>query len=87
MATSGLKSLTLLTFLLFIVFILSVNQVEARNPKNLMHQTSIDTKITKILGELYVEAIKTGGPSHGGDGHAFTDSLTSDGIKNPDPNA
>lgn len=86
MARTSLKSLILLIFLLFI-FILSVNQVEARNPKNLMHGSSIDTEVTKILGELYVEAIKTGGPSHGGDGHAFTNSLNSDGIKNSDPNA
>lgn len=86
MARSSLKSLLLLIFLLFI-FILSVNQVEARNPKNLMHRSSIDTEVTKILGELYVEAIKTGGPSHGGDGHAFTNSFNSDGIKNSGPNA
>lgn len=45
----------------------------------------VDREMMKILEELYVEAVKTGGPSHGGDGHAATNALTLGGIKRSGP--
>ncbi|KAG8377487.1 hypothetical protein BUALT_Bualt08G0038000 [Buddleja alternifolia] len=48
-------------------------------------QSSIDRDIMKILDNLYVEAIKNGGPSHGGEGHAETNALTLGGIKKSGP--
>lgn len=41
----------------------------------------VESAIEKILGELYVEAMKTGGPSHGGEGNG----LTLGGIKRSGP--
>lgn len=51
------------------------------------HSNPIDSEIEKVLEELYVEAMKTGGPSHGGEGHGATHGwgLTLEGIKTSGP--
>lgn len=76
MATSMIKSLTLFLLLLSsLIMFVPIN--EARPIRDSM----IEREIEKVLNELYVEAIKTGGPSHGGDGHG----LTLGGIKKSGP--
>ncbi|CAN4122617.1 unnamed protein product [Withania somnifera] len=41
----------------------------------------MESSIDKFLEGLYVEAIKTGGPSSRGEGHRSIDALTVGGIK------
>lgn len=61
--------------------------VQARllKPAADQNRNSIEMEIAKVLNHLYVEAVKTGGPSHGGDGHAATHGLTLGGIKRSGP--
>ncbi|PIN16435.1 hypothetical protein CDL12_10913 [Handroanthus impetiginosus] len=85
MAKLGLKPLTLLAFLLFLFsFVLFLN--EARPLGNIEPQKYIiEGDIMKILEDLYYEAVKTGGPSHGGDGHGKINALTLGWIKKSGP--
>lgn len=85
MAAKGLKPLTLLITCLLLLLSSLFFPNEARPMRTLEHQSVIDREIMKVLDELYVEAIKTGGPSHGGDGHAATNALTLEGIKKSGP--
>ncbi|KAL8487503.1 hypothetical protein ACS0TY_023532 [Phlomoides rotata] len=77
MAKSLKSALTLLLLLLSssLFFFVPIN--EARP----MRASMIEREIVKVLDDLYVEGIKTGGPSHAGDGHSFTLG----GIKNSGP--
>ncbi|KAG8377486.1 hypothetical protein BUALT_Bualt08G0037900 [Buddleja alternifolia] len=81
---NGLKSLTLFTVLILLLSCIFFPN-EARLFKPVQQQNMIDREIMKILDDLYVEAMKNGGPSHGGDGHAATDALTLGGIKKSGP--
>lgn len=66
----GLKRVALLLFLLLLSSLFF--SIEARPIRDSEPQSMIEGE---IIEELYVEAIKTGGPSHGGDGHAATHAL------------
>ena len=55
--------------------------IEARPMKA---QTTVDVGITTKIGDLYVEAIKTGGPSDG-KGHQFTEGHSLEAIKESGP--
>lgn len=73
----GLKRVTLLVFLLLLLLLSSFFfSIEARPVRDSEPQS---------MEELYVEAIKTGGPSHGGDGHAATHALTLGEINRSGP--
>ncbi|KAK4348856.1 hypothetical protein RND71_031611 [Anisodus tanguticus] len=41
--------------------------------------------IEKVVDGLYIEAVKTGGPSSRGEGHNYIDASTLGGIKNSGP--
>lgn len=60
-------------FCSFFVLIILINSgfmsTEGRPIKDAETQNYIDEEITTKIGELYVEAIKTGGPSDEGRGH------------------
>ncbi|KAL9172332.1 hypothetical protein ABFS82_03G038800 [Erythranthe guttata] len=84
----GVKSVTLFFVLVLVVIVMGCLffSVEARVLKSdanyqQNHKSAIEMDIVKILEDLYVEGVKTGGPSHGGDGHA----LTLGGIKKSGP--
>ncbi|PIN13630.1 hypothetical protein CDL12_13746 [Handroanthus impetiginosus] len=78
------KSLALVVFIIFFSSLLLLN-VESRvlNEKYDLHE--VDSAIEKILDEMHVEAMKTGGPSHGGQGHGLTPGLTLGSIKRSGP--
>lgn len=80
MAKVDLKHVAAFSFLLLLLSSFFV-QNEARLLKTIQHESSIEVEIMKVLNDLYLEAVKTGGPSHGGDGHA----LTLGGIKRSGP--
>lgn len=72
--------------LLLVLFVSLVFASEARLLKPVQNQSSIEMEIMKVLDDLYVAAVKTGGPSNGGDGHAtITNALSLDGIKKSGP--
>lgn len=80
-ATFFLNLLLLLVLLGSFVFV-----SEARSLKPVQNKSSIEMEIMKVLDDLYVAAVKTGGPSNGGDGHAtITRALSLDGIKKSGP--
>ncbi|CAL8996297.1 unnamed protein product [Prunus brigantina] len=54
---------------------------EARPLKLGSSWSSIDKEMESVFDGLFVDAMKNGGPSSGGKGHAFTDSETLGGNK------
>ncbi|PIN13506.1 hypothetical protein CDL12_13864 [Handroanthus impetiginosus] len=86
MEGSGRKYIALLVFVIFLNSFLLVN-VEGRVLNGKCHLRGVDSAIEKNLDELHVQAIKTGGPSHGGAGHGATHGLTLEGMKKPGPSA
>lgn len=71
---------------LLLLFLLLSAFVFANEARLLKSQNSVEMEIVKVLDGLYVEAVKTGGPSRGGDGHAATNrALTLGGIKKSGP--
>ncbi|KAH6782253.1 hypothetical protein C2S52_000866 [Perilla frutescens var. hirtella] len=83
----GQKPVTFFSNLLLLILLISFVFVnEARLLKPDRNQSPIEKEIMKVLDDLYVVAVKTGGPSHGGDGHAATNkALTLEGIKKSGP--
>lgn len=74
-----LKSLLLVIFVLLFSSFFFIN--EARPLSMAEQHNSIESSVEK----LYLEAIKTGGPSHGGEGHRSTNDLTLEDIKKSGP--
>lgn len=71
-----------LGFLVLSLVVFSVVFVVPSNGRPLSEKgNDVDGEIEKVLEELYLKGMKTGGPSHGGDGHA----LTLGGIKKSGP--
>lgn len=85
MARSGsnlIKPVIMMTF--FFIALLFVSSLsEARRLR--LEESSIDKGIEIFLEGLYLEGIKTGGPSSGGGGHSFGNAQTLGGIKNSGP--
>lgn len=59
--------------------------IEARPINAVEVENYINEEITTKIGDLYIEAIKTGGPSDAGKGHKFTEGHSLQGIKNSGP--
>ena len=79
----NLKSIiTVLLVLLFLNSTLFVANAHHLNVEKL--HKSVDKAMGSIIDELYVEAIETGGPSSGGNGHGFTNAQIL-GIKTSGP--
>lgn len=74
MEASRKLSITLFFSLILLSSLFRVNEARLLNDP-------VESAIEKILGELYVEAMKTGGPSHGGEGNG----LALGGIKRSGP--
>lgn len=87
MARARISAATFFSNLLLLVLLCSFIFVnEARLLKPVQNQSSIEMEIMKVLDDLYVAAVKTGGPSNGGEGHAaIHKALTLDGIKKSGP--
>ncbi|KAL6521893.1 hypothetical protein OROMI_031770 [Orobanche minor] len=87
----GLNSLSLLTaFLLLLIVLSNPDIVDARliRTSSSEHENKNDSReITKVLDYLHLEAIKNGGPSDGGAGHATRNASTLrlGGIKKSGP--
>ncbi|CAA0840676.1 Unknown protein [Striga hermonthica] len=81
----GLKSLSFVAFVLLLLLLFSsvlFVTIDARPIKTLVDQenTINNNEITKVLDMLHLEAVKNGGPSRGGDGHASTSVVTLEGM-------
>lgn len=83
MARGATFFMNLLFFLLLSCYILG-NEARMMKPHSSLE---IEMEIMKVLDDLYVEAVKTGGgPSDRGEGHATTNrALTLEGIKKSGP--
>ncbi|KAL6504360.1 hypothetical protein OROGR_026283 [Orobanche gracilis] len=87
----GPNTLALLSTFVLLLFLLSnPDIVDARliRTSSLEHENKNDSReITKVLDYLHLEAIKSGGPSDGGDGHATRNASTMglEGIKKSGP--
>lgn len=76
------KPLAFLAFLLLSSLFLSGN---ARPMKAMEQQSFVEKEIMNILEDLYIEGIKTGGPSSGGEGNSAIHALNLEGIKRSGP--
>lgn len=70
------KCLIFCTFLIVSSLVVVPRSTDARALRIIVdRQASMEGQIANILDGLYLQAMKTGGPSRGGDGHAETHSL------------
>lgn len=67
-------------FFIVLLFLSSISEARPLKP-------ALDRGIEIFFEGLYVEGIKTGGPSSGGGGHSFPNAKTLGGIKNSGPSS
>ncbi|EXB89246.1 hypothetical protein L484_006800 [Morus notabilis] len=86
MARSSLKPL-MIEISFFMVLVIASSLSEAR-PLTAPPRSSTSEGIEFLFEGLYIEGIKTGGPSSGGGGHNFPNAVqTLGGIKNSGPSS